>query len=50
MQMLAEYGVIIGNTIGSLADYGSRVYHSLEAIHIFAAVAVALLMLVMFKR
>ena len=48
--MLAEYGVILGSTMGGLADYCSRIYHSLEAIHIFAAVAAALLLLVMFKR
>ena len=48
--MIGEYGVILGSTLGSLADYCSQVYQSLDAIHIFAVVAVALLLFVMFKR
>lgn len=48
--MIADYGVILGNTLGGLADYCSQVYQSLEAVHIFAVVAVALLLFVMFKR
>lgn len=48
--MITDYGVTLGSTIGGLADYCSQVYHSLEAVHIFAAVAVVLLMLVMFKH
>lgn len=48
--MLAEYGVLIGSTLGGFSDYLSRTYHSLEALHIFAAVVLALLLLVIFKR
>ena len=48
--MLAEYGVLIGSTLGGFADYLSRTYQLLEAVHIFAAVVIVLLLLVIFKR
>jgi hypothetical protein len=48
--MLAEYGVLIGSTLGSLTDYMARTYHALESVHLFAAVAGVLLLLVIFKR
>jgi hypothetical protein len=48
--MMAEYGVLISSTLGAFSDYISRTYHSLEALHLFAVVVVALLALVIFKR